>query len=134
AVRWYLAEYRAQVMGLAGAPNSGTLIATLFPPRLAERFGWYNTFALAVLPVIMYLFLFASLANDSPRGGAPPKWADYATLFREPDAAWFCFFYSFTFGGFVGLASFLTVFFHDQYALSKVQAGDVTTIVVLAGS
>ena len=53
---------------------------------------------------------------------------------REPDAAWFCFFYSFTFGGFVGLASFLTTFFHDQYALSKVQAGDFTTVVVLAGS
>jgi len=34
----------------------------------------------------------------------------------------------------VGLASFLTTFFHDQYALSKVQAGDFTTVVVLAGS
>ena len=64
----------------------------------------------------------------------PPKWADYAALFREPDAAWFCFFYSFTFGGFVGLASFPDHFFHDQYALSKVRAGDFTTIVVLAGS
>jgi MFS transporter, NNP family, nitrate/nitrite transporter len=63
-----------------------------------------------------------------------PKWRDYAVLLREPDAGWFCFFYSFTFGGFVGLASFLTTFFHDQYALSKVQAGDFTTVVVLAGS
>jgi len=34
----------------------------------------------------------------------------------------------------VGFASFLTVFFHDQYGLAKVRAGDFTTLVVLAGS
>src|SRR5205085_10293565 len=50
------------------------------------------------------------------------------------DTGWFCFFYCFTFGGFVGLASFLTLFFHDQYHLPKVRAGDFTTIVVIAGT
>jgi NNP family nitrate/nitrite transporter-like MFS transporter len=134
AGRWYPPEYQGLVMGIAGAGNSGTLIATLFAPRLAQRFGWSTTFALAMLPVIVVLFLFALLAKDSPRRGSPPKWAEYAAALREPDAAWFCFFYSFTFGGFVGLASFLTTFFNDQYALSKVRAGDFTTIVVLAGS
>src|SRR5207302_1957570 len=34
----------------------------------------------------------------------------------------------------MGMASFLTTCFHDQYGLSKVRAGDFTTIVVLAGS
>ncbi len=34
----------------------------------------------------------------------------------------------------MGLASYLSVFFHDQYHLSKVQAGDFTTVVVLFGS
>jgi NNP family nitrate/nitrite transporter-like MFS transporter len=134
AGRWYPPEYQGLVMGIAGAGNSGTLIATLFAPRLAQRFGWNTTFALAMLPIVVVLFLFALLAKDSPRRSAPPKWPEYAALLREPDAAWFCFFYSFTFGGFVGLASFLTTFFHDQYALSKVRAGDFTTIVVVAGS
>jgi len=134
AGRWYPPEYQGLVMGIAGAGNSGTLIATLFAPRLAQRFGWNTTFALAMLPVVTVLCLFALLAKDSPRRHAPPKWRDYAALLREPDAGWFCFFYSFTFGGFVGLASFLTTFFFDQYGLSKVRAGDITTIVVLAGS
>ena len=134
AGRWYPPEYQGLVMGIAGAGNSGTLVATLFAPRLAEKFGWTSTFALAMLPVVLVLLLFALLAKDSPRRGPAPTWADYAALFREPDAGWFCLFYSFTFGGFVGLASFLTVFFHDQYGLSKVRAGDFTTIVVLAGS
>jgi NNP family nitrate/nitrite transporter-like MFS transporter len=34
----------------------------------------------------------------------------------------------------VGLTSFLSVFFHDQYHLTKIAAGDLTTIVVLSGS
>jgi NNP family nitrate/nitrite transporter-like MFS transporter len=53
---------------------------------------------------------------------------------RQSDTGWFCLIYSFTFGGFVGLASFLTMFFYDQYQLSKVTAGDLTTLAVLAGS
>lgn len=134
AGRWYPPEYQGLVMGIAGAGNSGTLLATLFAPRLAQKFGWANTFALAMLPVVVVLILFALLAKNSPRRSEPPKWKAIAAILREPDTAWFCFFYSFTFGGFVGMASFLTTFFHDQYGLSKVRAGDFTTVVVLAGS
>src|SRR5262249_30141103 len=36
--------------------------------------------------------------------------------------------------GFVGLASFLAIFFHDQYGLSQIQAGNFTTACVIAGS
>src|SRR3989449_193278 len=106
AGRWYPPEYQGLVMGIAGAGNSGTLIATLFAPRLAQKFGWANTFALAMLPVMVVLLLFALLAKDSPRRSEPPKWKAIAAILREPDTAWFCFFYSFTFGGFVGMASF----------------------------
>jgi len=134
AGRWYPPEYQGLVMGIAGAGNSGTLIATLLAPRLAQKFGYANTFALAMLPILFVLLLFAILAKDSPRRGKPPAWKDFASTLREADTAWFCFFYCFTFGGFVGFASFLTVFFHDQYGLAKVRAGDFTTLVVLAGS
>ncbi len=134
AGRWYPPKYQGLVMGIAGAGNSGTLVATLFAPRLAQKFGYANTFALAMLPVLLVILLFALLAQDSPKHGKPLAWRDYCSVLRESDTAWFCFFYCFTFGGFVGLASFLTVFFHDQYGLAKVRAGDFTTVVVLAGS
>src|SRR4029079_13537407 len=42
--------------------------------------------------------------------------------------------YSLTFGGFVGFASFLTTFFHEQYHLTRVAAGDLATVVVVSGS
>lgn len=134
AGRWYPPEYQGVVMGIAGAGNSGTMFATLYAPRLAQKFGYANTFALAMLPVVAVLLAFTLLAKDSPRQGKTLAWRDFASVLREADTAWFCFFYGFTFGGFVGLASFLTVFFHDQYGLAKVRAGDFTTIVVLAGS
>jgi NNP family nitrate/nitrite transporter-like MFS transporter len=44
------------------------------------------------------------------------------------------FFYSVTFGGFVGLASSLTIYFNDVYGLSPVAAGYCTAAVVFAGS
>jgi len=43
-------------------------------------------------------------------------------------------FYMITFGGFVGLASFLTIFFHDGYGVSRVAAGNLTALCVCAGS
>jgi NNP family nitrate/nitrite transporter-like MFS transporter len=44
------------------------------------------------------------------------------------------FFYSVSFGGFVGLSSFLPIYFHDQYQLSPVTAGYFTAACVFAGS
>jgi NNP family nitrate/nitrite transporter-like MFS transporter len=55
-------------------------------------------------------------------------------VLKEPDTLWFSFLYSLTFGGFVGFTSFLTTFFHEQYLVTKVGAGDFTTVVVVAGS
>jgi NNP family nitrate/nitrite transporter-like MFS transporter len=134
ASRWYPPQYQGLVMGIAGAGNSGSLVATLLAPRLAERFGWANTFGLMILPVVAVMILFTLLAKDSPRRSAPPAWRDYADVLREPDTFWFAFLYGLTFGGFVGFTSFLTTFFHQQYQVSRVSAGDFTTIVVISGS
>jgi NNP family nitrate/nitrite transporter-like MFS transporter len=134
ASRWYPPEYQGLAMGIAGAGNSGTLLATLLAPRIAERFGWHATFGLAMLPLLLVLAVFLVIAKDSPRAAAPPTLRDYAGVLRQRDTIWLSFLYSLTFGGFVGFASFLTIFFHEQYQLSRVTAGDFTTVVVVAGS
>ncbi len=134
AGRWYPPKYQGLAMGIAGAGNSGTLLATLFAPRLAERFGWAATFGLAAVPLIVVFVLFAVLARDSPNQTAAPRRRELSAVIREPDTLWLSLLYSLTFGGFVGLASFLTIFFHEQYHVSRVTAGDFTTLVVVAGS
>ncbi|MBL8539028.1 MAG: MFS transporter, partial [Betaproteobacteria bacterium] len=55
-------------------------------------------------------------------------------VLKDKDAWWFMFFYSVTFGGFVGLASSLTIYFNDQYGLTPVMAGYFTAACVFAGS
>jgi NNP family nitrate/nitrite transporter-like MFS transporter len=132
--RWYPPEYQGLAMGIAGAGNSGTLLATLFAPRLAERFGWASMFGFAMLPLALVFIAFVLLARDSPAPRKITTARDYRAVLAESDTLWLAFLYSLTFGGFVGFSSFLTTFFHEQYQLSRVSSGDFTTLVVVAGS
>lgn len=134
ASRWYPPHYQGLAMGIAGAGNSGTALATFFGPRLAEAIGWHAVFGLALVPMAAVFVFFGLFAKDSPTQPPPQTLANYATTAREPDLWWFCLFYAVTFGGFVGLASFLNIFFHDQYGLTKSAAGGFATLCVVAGS
>ncbi len=134
ASRWYPPRYQGLVMGIAGAGNSGTALAAFFGPRLALHIGWHGVFGLVLAPVCVVLLVFVLFARESPARVAPKRLADYATVLRQADAWWFCFFYAITFGGFVGLASFLNVFFHRQYEISPESAGAFAGLCVLAGA
>jgi NNP family nitrate/nitrite transporter-like MFS transporter len=134
ASRWYPPQYQGMAMGIAGAGNSGTALATLFAPLLARALGWHAVFGIAMLPILATLVIFVIFAKDSPTHPAPKRLADYAAVFKHADTWWFCVFYSVTFGGFVGLAVFLNSFFHVQYGLERVQAGYFATLCVISGS
>ena len=131
---WYPAEHQGTALGLAGAGNSGTVLASLLAPTLAVMLGWRNVFGLAALPLIAVLLFFFFAAKDSPNSPPRKTATDYARLLRQSDAWWLMFFYSVSFGGFVGLSSFLPIYFHDQYGLSTVTAGYFTAGCVFAGS
>jgi NNP family nitrate/nitrite transporter-like MFS transporter len=134
ASRWYPPHYQGMAMGIAGAGNSGTALATLFAPMLAQSLGWHAVFGLALVPIAVTLVLFCLFAKDSPSQPPPKSLADYVAVLGQKDTWWFCLFYSVTFGGFVGLAVFLNSFFFKQYELDKVQAGYFATLCVIAGS
>ena len=134
ASRWYPPEHQGIAMGIAGAGNSGTVLTMLMAPRLAEHIGWHGVLGLAAIPILITLVVFFLMAKESPKQPASrPLW-EYLLPFGNQDAWWFNFFYGVTFGGFVGLASFLVIFFHDQYGLSKVTAGTFAAACVFAGS
>lgn len=134
ASRWYPPRHQGLAMGIAGAGNSGTVLAALLAPRLAETLGWHNVLGLGIIPVVITLILYILLAKESSTQPSPKPLKAYLGICRKKDMLWFCLFYSFTFGGFVGLASFLVIFFHDQYGLAKVMAGNFTALCVCAGS
>jgi NNP family nitrate/nitrite transporter-like MFS transporter len=134
ASAWYPPEHQGTALGLAGAGNSGTVLAALFAPGLAIAYGWQNVIGLAALPLAVAFALFCLLAKDSPAAPARKTFGDYLSVLRTGDAWWFMFFYSVTFGGFVGLSSSLTIYFNDQYALPATTAGYCTAAVVFMGS
>ena len=134
ASRWYPPQHQGLAMGIAGAGNSGTIFATLFAPRLAGVYGWHTVFGLAAIPLCLAMIVFLVYAKDPPVVRGTQKASEYLSLLREPDAYRFCLFYGVTFGGFLGLVSFMPMFLRDQYGVSMVYAGDLTTLCVLSGS
>ncbi|MFD0824834.1 MFS transporter [Neobacillus sp. M.A.Huq-85] len=134
ASRWYPPQLQGLAMGIAGAGNSGTLFATLFGPRIADQIGWHNVIGLAIIPLLIVFIIYSLIAKDAPSQPQAKPLVHYFNVFKKKDTWFFCLLYSVTFGGFVGLSSFLSIFFVDQYDLSKVRAGDFVTLCVAAGS
>jgi NNP family nitrate/nitrite transporter-like MFS transporter len=134
ASRWYPPEQQGLAMGIAGAGNSGTVITTLAAPRLAEAYGWHAVFGLALIPVLLALVAFILLAKEPRAPDRPLTLAEVRRVVAERDAWRLCGLYAVTFGGFVGLASFLPILLHDEYGLTKVDAATVTAAGAALGS
>jgi NNP family nitrate/nitrite transporter-like MFS transporter len=130
---WYPARYKGLAMGIAGAGNSGTVLAVLFAPPLALRFGWSAVYGLAALTMLLPLAVMWFAAKEPPDIERQTLREHVACLF-ERDGWAFSLVYVVTFGGFIGLASFLPTYFHDQFKVTKVEAGQLTMLATLMGS
>lgn len=137
ASRWYPPHLQGLAMGIAGAGNSGTVIATVFAPMLAKSLGWQNVFGLLMIPVFLVFVAFSVLAKDPPTKQDEVKaspLAGYRAVLSQSDAWILCLLYFVTFGGFVGLSSFFNTFFVDQYDAPKAAVGLWTWPFIIAGS
>lgn len=132
--RCYPPEHQGIAMGIVGTGNAGCVIPLLIAPFLAKLFGWHTVFGLALIPLLITLVLFALLAKDIGVLPPPAALSDYWAFLKDKELWWFNLYYSVTFGTFVGLASFLSIFLNDQYKVSPVVAGSLTAICVLSAS
>lgn len=131
ASRWFPAERQGMALGIAASGNSGTVIATFFAPRLAVHIGWEATMALALIPLAAMTVVWTLLARDVPRRVAPTP---IRTVIAERDFWGLAAVYSVTFGGFVGLTSFMPIFLNSEYGLAGVVAGEIAAAAALLGS
>src|SRR5712671_6860743 len=134
ASRWYPPQYQGVVMGIAGAGNMGVVLDTMLAPTIAEHFGWQAVFGFLLIPMLLVFAFYAFAAKDAPGERKPVSLKAYGTLLRDPDSRWFMFFYFITFGGFVGLANALPLYFTVQYHVSGVAAGLLVALIVAFGS
>lgn len=130
---WFPPQYKGLAMGIAGAGNSGTVLAVLFAPPLATAYGWQTVYGLAALCMLLPMAVMAIFAKEPPDVEHQTLREHLACLF-EKDGWAFSLIYVITFGGFIGLASFLPTYFYDQFGVTKVQAGQLTMLAALMGS
>jgi NNP family nitrate/nitrite transporter-like MFS transporter len=134
ASRWYQLEKQGLVLGICAAGNMGTVIANLFAPTLAKAYGWHDVLAFTMIPLAFVLLAFLLLAKDSPSQPKGEPVIRYLAAMKHGDLWWFCLFYAVTFGGFVGLSTFMPLFLRGQYAMNPIAAGLLTALAAFMGS
>jgi len=127
---WYPAQLKGLAMGVAGAGNSGTVLAVLFAPPLAAKFGWQAVYGLAAGTMLLPMLVMGLIAKEPPDRVHQSLRAHLSCLV-EQDGWIFSAIYIVTAGGFIGVASFLPTYFHDQFQVTKVQAGQLTMLATL---
>ncbi|MCC6600440.1 MAG: MFS transporter [Crocinitomicaceae bacterium] len=130
---WFPPKYKGLAMGIAGAGNSGTVLAMLFAPPLATHFGWQTVYGIGALLMLLPIFVMIIFAKEPPDVERQSIMEHIKCLF-EKDGWVFNLVYIITFGGFIGLSSFLPTYFHDQFGVTKVEAGQLTMLAALMGS
>jgi NNP family nitrate/nitrite transporter-like MFS transporter len=130
---WFPQQYKGLAMGIAGAGNSGTALASLFAPRLATHFGWQHVYGFAAAMMLLPLLVMIFFAKEPPDHEHLTLREHLSCLF-EKDGWYFNLVYIITFGGFIGLATFLPSFFYAQFHVTKIQAGELTVLATLTGS
>jgi len=130
---WFPPKYKGLAMGIAGAGNSGTVLAVLFAPPLAVKFGWQTVYGLAACTMLLPMAVMWFAAKEPPDTEHQTLREHVSCLF-EKDGWAFSLIYIITFGGFIGLASFLPTYFYDQFKVTKVEAGQLTMLATIMGS
>ena len=91
----------------------------------------YGIAAVAISIPMMVTVIFAKEPDDRDTHASFKE--HIACLFEKNGWA-FSLIYAVTFGGFIGLATFLPTYYYDQFGVSKVQAGQLTMLAFLMGA
>jgi NNP family nitrate/nitrite transporter-like MFS transporter len=130
---WFPPKYKGLAMGIAGAGNSGTVLAVLFAPPLATKYGWQTVYGLAACTMLLPMLVMWFAAKEPP-DTEHQTFREHISCLFEKDGWAFSLIYIVTFGGFIGLSSFLPTYFYDQFKVTKVEAGQLTMLATIMGS
>ena len=130
---WFPPEHKGLAIGIAGAGNSGAVIAMLFAPMIALTYGWRTAFLAGVFMMLIPFFLMWFVAKEPPdREHKDLK--GYLKVLYEKDAWIFNISYILTFGGYIGLTNFLPTFLHYEYDIPLATMGKYSALIVIMAS
>jgi NNP family nitrate/nitrite transporter-like MFS transporter len=128
------ARHKGLAMGLVGAGNVGTAVSVLIAPPLAQAFGWQTVYGLAACAIAIPMIVMIFLAKEPPDLDSHASFREHIACLFEKDGWSFSLIYAITFGGFIGLTTFLPSYYYDQFHVSKVQAGQLTMLAAFMGA
>ncbi|MES2584092.1 MAG: MFS transporter [Pseudomonadota bacterium] len=127
-------RHKGLAMGLVGAGNVGTAVSVLIAPPLAQAFGWVAVYGIAAVAISIPMVVMVIFAKEPDDRDAHAPFKEHIACLFEKDGWAFSLIYAVTFGGFIGLATFLPTYYYDQFGVSKVQAGQLTMLAAFMGA
>ena len=131
---WFAPQHKGLAMGLVGAGNVGTAVSVLVAPPLAQWLGWQAVYGVAAVAILLPMVVMIVFAKEPPDVDRHAGLREHTACLFEKDGWVFSLIYGVTFGGFIGLITFLPTYYHDQFAVSKVQAGQLTMLAAFMGA
>ena len=131
---WFPPQHKGLAMGLVGAGNVGTALSVLVAPPLAQWLGWQAVYGVAAAAMLLPMVVMIVLAKEPPDVDSHASLREHIACLFEKDGWVFSLIYGVTFGGFIGLITFLPSYYHDQFSVSKVQAGQLTMLAAFMGA
>lgn len=128
------ARHKGLAMGLVGAGNVGTALSVLIAPPLAQAFGWQAVYGFAAVAISIPMVVMIVFAQEPTDVDSHATLREHVACLFEKDGWAFSLIYAITFGGFIGLATFLPTYYFDQFHVSKVQAGQLTMLAAFMGA
>ncbi|MEJ8853245.1 MFS transporter [Variovorax robiniae] len=127
-------QHKGLAMGLVGAGNVGTAVSVLLAPPLAQWLGWQSVYAVAAVAILIPMVVMIVFAQEPPDVDRHASFREHVACLFEKDGWVFSLIYGVTFGGFIGLTTFLPSYYYDQFGVSKVQAGQLTMLAAFMGA
>ncbi|MBT2335348.1 NarK/NasA family nitrate transporter [Variovorax paradoxus] len=131
---WFPPQHKGLAMGLVGAGNVGTAVSVLVAPPLAQWLGWQAVYGVAAVAILVPMVVMIVLAKEPPDVDSHASFREHIACLFEKDGWVFSLIYGVTFGGFIGLTTFLPSYYYDQFGVSKVQAGQLTMLAAFMGA
>jgi len=133
--KWFDKENQGFAMGIFGAGNAGAAVTKFLAPALIAAGSWQlvpKVFS-AILFITALLFWFLSAENKEHRSATGASLREQLSSLKDPAVWRYCQYYSIVFGGYVGLALWMTKYYVQEYGFSLQSAALLAACFSLPG-
>lgn len=133
--RWFDANHKGLAMGIFGAGNSGAAVNKFVAPAIIAAAGWTMVPQVYALVMLITALLFWVFSYHDPKHlvGGSITFREQLRVMKDPRVWRYSQYYSVVFGGYVGLALWLTKYYVGEYGFNLKTAALMAACFSLPG-